>query len=293
MQNFSDRLARIPELTARWRSGGLSDAAYAALYFFIWQIGMHGPRFASRKVKSDPRPDASSWLADFDRSAGSELERVLVDRIERYHFFGLIPNASVALSAWLRGEWPLLLTERIPPPGEVLEMQATGRRPVTVVADYPRLLRPVLKKPNGFAFFVHDLEHAFKFFHDPNVHDGQRKFFGLLRETVRQGLFSPYLGDKVFAEKFDYLISDMNTHVIHSLRFLGAILIECILRREGKAPHETLSSAAGDELAELLQTLSRCWAFSPAAEKAMLRLIDGGFGEADAALIERAVSRAS
>lgn len=293
MQNFSDRLIRIPELTARWRSGGLSDAAYAALYFFTWQIALHGPRFASRKVKSDPRPDASSWLADFDRSAGKELERVLVDRIERYHFFGLIPNVSVALSAWLRDEWPLLLTERIPTPEEVLEMQAAGRRPVTVVADYPRLLRPVLKKANGFAFFVHDLEHAFKFFHDRNIHEGQRKFFGLILEAVRQGLFRPYLGDPVFREKFDYLISDMNTHVIHSLRFLGAILIECILRREGKARHETLSSAAGDELAELLQTLSRCWAFSPAAEEAVLRLVDGGFGEVDAALIERAVLRAS
>lgn len=292
MQNFSDRLIRIPELTARWRSGGLSDAAYAALYFFIWQIGMHGPRFASRKVKSDPRPDASSWLADFDRSAGKELEQVLVDRIERYHFFGLIPNVSVALSGWLRGEWPLLLTERIPTPEEVLEMQAAGRRPVTVVADYPRLLRPVLKKANGFAFFVHDLEHAFKFFHDRNIHEGQRKLFGLILEAVRQGLFRPYLGDPVFREKFDYLISDMNTHVIHSLRFLGAILIECILRREGKAPHETLSSAAGDELAELLQTLSRCWAFSPAAERALLHVVDGGFGEADAVLFEQAVSRA-
>lgn len=293
MQNFSDRLARIPELTARWRSGGLSDAAYAALYFFTWQIGIHGPRFASRKVKSDPRPDASSWLADFDRSVGNELERMLVDRIERYHFFGLIPNVSVALSAWLRGEWPLLLTERIPTPEEVLEMQVAGRRPITVVADYPRLLRPVLKKANGFAFFVHDLEHAFKFFHDRNIHEGQRKFFGLILEAFRQGLFLPYLGDSVFREKFDYLISDMNTHVVHSFRFLSAILIECLLRREGKATHETLSSAAGDELAELWRTLTRCWAFSPAAEKSVLRLVDGGFGEADAALIERAVLQTS
>ncbi len=292
MQNFSDRLVRIPELTARWRSGSLSDAAYAALYFFTWQIGMHGPRFASRKVRSDPRPDASSWLADFDRSAGKELERVLVDRIERYHFFGLIPNVSVALSAWLRGEWPLLLTERIPTPQEVLEMQAAGRRPVTVVAGYPRLLRPVLKKANGFAFFVHDLEHAFKFFYDRNIHEGQRKFFGLILEAVRQGLFRSYLGDPVFREKFDYLISDMNTHVIHSLRFLGAILIECSLRREGKAPHETLSSAAGDELAGLLRALSHCWKFPLAAERALLHLVDGRFGEVDAVLLEQAVSRA-
>jgi hypothetical protein len=291
VQNFSDRLIRIPELTARWRCGDLSDAAYAALYFLNWQIATHGQRFASRKAKRDPRPDASIWLADFDRLVGKELERLLIDRVERYHFLGIIPNVLVALSAWLRGEWRLSLTERIPSPEEVLVMQAEGRRPVTVTTDYPRLLRPVLKKPNGFAFFVHDLEHGFKFFHDRKLHEGQRKFFGLILQTVRQGLFSPYLGDQVFAEKFDYLISDMNTHVVHSLRYLGAILIECVLRREGKAPHETLSHTAEDEIAALLHALSSCWAFSAPAEKALLRLIDGGFGEADAVLIEQAVLR--
>ena len=291
MQNFSDRLARIPELALRWRSGALSDAAYAALYFLIWQIAMHGQRFASRKSKHDPRPDASKWLADLDRSTGRELELLLIDRIERYHFLGVIPNVSVTLSAWLRGAWPLLLTERIPTPEEVLHMQVEGRRPVTIVADYPRLLRPVLKKPNGFAFFVHDLEHAFKFFHDRHLHEGQRKFFELILRAVRQGLFSPYLSDVVFAEKFDYLISDMNTHVIHSLRFLGAILIECVLRREEKAPHETLSQTAEDEIAALLHALSSCWAFPAPAERALLRLVDGGFGEADAVLIEQAVLR--
>lgn len=293
MQNFSDLLPRIPGLAARWRTRDLSDAAYAALYFLNWQIAMHGRRFASRKSKNDPRPEASIWLADFERSAGEALESLLIDRIERYHFLGVIPNASAALSAWLRGEWPLLLTERIPTPEEVLHMQAGGRRPVTVVADYPLLLRPVLKKPNGFAFFVHDLEHAYKFFHDRNLHEGQRKFFGLILQAVRRGLFSPYLGDKVFAEKFDYLVSDMNTHVIHSLRFLGAILIECVLRREKKAPHETLSSAAENELEGLLHDLSHCWQFPPDAGKALLRLIDGGFGVADAALIEQAVLSAS
>ncbi|MGX2041797.1 hypothetical protein ACWJKU_16955 [Methylocaldum sp. MU1018] len=288
--NSSDRLARIPELAARWRSRDLSDAAYAALYFLNWQIAAHGRRFASRKSKNDPRPDASAWLAEFDRSAGKELERRLIDRVERYHFLGIIPNVSVALSAWLRGAWPLVLTERIPAPDDVLHMQAAGRRPVTVVADYPRLLRPVLKKPNGFAFFVHDLEHAFKFFHDRDLHEGQRKFFRLILQAVRQNFFSLYLGDKVFAEKFDYLVSDMNTHVIHSLRFLGAILVECVLRREGKAPHETLSPAAEDELAGLLRALSRCWEFPSRAEKALLRLVDGGFGEEDAVLLEQAVS---
>ncbi|HYE36398.1 hypothetical protein [Methylocaldum sp.] len=284
-----NRLSKIPELAARWRSRDLSDAAYAALYFFIWQIATHGQRFASRKSKNDPRPNASSWVADFDRSVGRELELLLIDRVERYHFLGVIPNVSVALSAWLRGEWPLLLIERIPTPEEVLLMQAAGRRPITVVADYPRLLRPVLKKPNGFAFFVHDLEHAFKFFHDWDLHEGQRKFFGLILQAVRQDLFDPYLGDEVFAEKFDYLISDMNTHVIHSLRFLGAILIECFLRREEKTPRETLSRAAEDEIAALLHALSSCWEFPPAAEKALLRLVNGAFGESDAALIEETV----
>jgi hypothetical protein len=48
----------------------------------------------------------------------------------------------------------------------------------------------------------------------------------------------------------------MNTHVMHSLQFLRAILIEHHLRRERKAAGDVLSANARAEIAAILRSLS-------------------------------------
>lgn len=281
---------RLSVLAARHRGGDLDDATYAAAYFLAWQIALHGRRCASRQSKTDPRPDPDAWLAALDGADGAALAATLMRGCERYRFLGVIPNVPAALLAWLRGDWPLTLAGRIPSSEEVLAMQAAGTRPVTVVADYARARKPVLTKANGFAFLVHDLEHAWKFFHDPRSHRAQRRFFGLLRESVGRGVFEPYRADPLFAERFAYLMSDMNTHVVHSLRFLAAVLIECLLRREGKTPREALSPGAEAELVALLRGLGEGWGFPADAGMALTRLIASGFDADDAARLEQAIA---
>lgn len=276
-------------LAARHQAGELSDACYAAAYFMTWQTALHGKRYASRTAKSDPRPDAGAWPALLETASSSALEAALLRAFERQHFLGIIPNVAAAFAAWLRAEWPLTLILRIPSPAEVLDMQVLGTRPVTVVADPARAAQPVLTKANGFAFLVHDMEHAYKFYHDPQMHRGQRRFFQLLRDTLRRGALDAYRPDPAFAERLDYVMSDMNTHVVHSLRFLGAVLIECLLRREGKGMREALSAEAEAELADVLRDLGESWRFPPGPQAALARLTRGGFSEADAALIESAV----
>jgi hypothetical protein len=154
----------------------------------------------------------------------------------------------------------------------------------------------VLTKASGFDFLVHDLEHAFKFCHDPIQYHAQRGFFSLLAQTVEADRFGPYLADTLFAEKFDYLISDMNTHPVHGLRFLHAVLIECLLRREGKAPGEPLSMTAREEITGFLQELAEQWRLSRDGIRAMIRLGQNRFNDAEArcleqALLERAASQ--
>jgi hypothetical protein len=291
--SFREDLAvRLPRLAARWQDGELDDAAYAAAYFLVWQMAVHGRRFASRSSKSDGRPDAAAWHRELDASSGEALRAALIGWFERYRFLGVIPNVPAAFLGWLREQWSLSLALCIPSPEEVLRMQAAGCRPVTVVAEYPRALRPVLSKADGFAFLVHDLEHAYKFFHDPRLHAGQRRFFRLLRGAVEAGLFQPYRADAVFSGQFDYLISDMNTHPVHSLRYLVAVLIECLLRREGKGMRELLSPGGEAELTGLIRNLGAGWEFPEPAVAALLRLLDGGFGPADAERIERAIFEA-
>ena len=233
----------------------IGHATYAALYFFHWQGATCGKSFASRKFKGDPRPDWIGWLGEIARTPAQRLPALLIRYLERHHFLGVSSTVAAALCAWLKGQWSLTLCERIPSPEEVLSMQAEGFRPVTILSDPSRMLRPVLHKPNAFAFLLHDLEHAYRFFHDPELHAGQRRFFIELRYTIGQGSFRQHRADPTFEKKLHYLMSDMNTHVMHSLQFLRAILIEYHLRREQKHRGDTLSEAARSEIAGLMSTL--------------------------------------
>jgi hypothetical protein len=245
-------LRALEQSTARWRAGVIGDAAYAGLYFLHWQAATHGRRFASRRSRTDPKPDASAWFQETRELKAKPLADYLSNYFRRYQFFGVISNVPHALAAWLQGDWPLTFCAYIPSPAEVLAMQVAGTRPVTVLSAWPRLLEPVLSKPNAFAFMVHDLEHAFKFFHDPAMHSQQRDFFQRLSTCIDEGQFDDYLNDPVFADKFDYLRSDMNTHAFHAGLYLRAILLEFHLRQAGERHPWELPPPVQNEVTALL-----------------------------------------
>ena len=246
-------LEGIVVLAQRWRRGEIGDACYAAQYFLHWQIALHGRRFASRRYKHDTRPDHIAWMADLERANGEEARTLLIRYFERYGFLGVIPNVCVALHAWLHDRWPLTLCEHIPNPGEMLKMQVRGTRAVTIFPEYPRMLQPVLNKPDAFAFMIHDLEHAYKFFHDRALHEAQKRFFSQVLTVIERGLLDDCLEDPVFLDKFNYLISDMNTHTMHGLQYLRAILIEHRLRDAGKQAWEGLSRQARGDVAAVMR----------------------------------------
>jgi hypothetical protein len=234
----------IARATARWRRGEIGAATFASLYFLFWQVARHGNGFAARKRKHGTRPNFAAWLHSIDAADRSALSERLHDGLENHQFRGVRASVPTTLCRWLRGRWPLVACEEIPSPVAVLRAQARGTRPVTIISAYPRMREPVLTKPDGFAFFLHDLEHAYKFFHAPALHAGQRAFFAALEAAFDRGIFVWYRTDPVFARKFDYLMSDMNTHPQHSRLYLRAILIESALSHEGKSPSGSLSRSS-------------------------------------------------
>jgi hypothetical protein len=257
LNNISpELLARLPVLASRWRAGECDAAVFAALYFLHWQIATHGQAFASRKHKNDPRPDADEWLVMLAASQGETRRARLLDWLERYQFRGVIGNVPVALVQWLRGAWPLILREDIPSPRDILRWQASGTRAVTVITAWPRAREPVLNKSDAFAFFRHDLEHAYKFYHSPALYTGQCAFFARLETAVDRGVFAPYFDDAEFVTRFHYLMSDMNTHPEHSRQYLRAILIEYYRRRERKALTEWLNAAAERAIEEVMRAVN-------------------------------------
>jgi hypothetical protein len=235
-------LAGIPGLAVRYRSGEFSAAEYAAIYVLVWQLACYGNCFALRRSRRDPKPDGAATLARFEELSSSERTVWLIDFLGRHDLRGVRRRVNVALIGWLKDEWRLSLCESVPGVREVLRMQILGTRPVTVIAGYPRLLEPVQEKSDAFSFVRHDLEHAWQFFRDPESHDAQRRFAQMLDRALEQGVFTPYVADPVFSEKLDYLAADMNTHVMHSLQYLRAILLDFHLRAEGKGPREQLSA---------------------------------------------------
>ena len=286
MPDCQDLLSHIPGLSQRWTAGSITAAEYAGLYFLYWQIALHGRAFAARRNRKDPKPDPENWLAVLSAGDGTHLTPLLLNSFESFQFKGVIPGVTRALAAWLRGNWPLTLFERIPDAREVLALQVRGTRPVTLLASYPRLLQPALGKANGLEFMVHDLEHACKFFGDETLHRLQRCFFDLLLRADAQGLLNPWPGDQMFADHVDYLVSDLNTHPVNGLRYLSASMVDGLLRQEGKDSRQILSAAGEAALRQQLAQLAGCWQFSSCAEAALLKLVSDSFTVAEARTLE-------
>jgi hypothetical protein len=123
----------------------------------------------------------------------------------------LSQRAQMALSKWIDGEWPIILSLKIPSPREMLEVQAQGKRYVSWLPD---VSGPILGKEDNWEFMLHDLMHAERFFYSPELYQAQVGFFRWLQN---QSL-------NLSGEDWDYLRSDMNTHPLHALQFLKHLL---------------------------------------------------------------------
>jgi hypothetical protein len=75
-------------------------------------------------------------------------------------------------------------------------------------------------------FLLHDLEHAHKYFGDPLLERGQRRFFQMLRDRLKT--WPPF--DSQFQDDLDYVRADMNSHPLHMLKYLKAIWLNAFLR---------------------------------------------------------------
>ena len=256
--------AAIAELATRRQLGDIGDAQFAGLYFLHWQIALYGRAFASRCSKRGERPDAASWLVAVKSVTGAALSNRLLEFLDGFQFRGARPAVPAALREWLTGRWALDLRDDVPSPLEILRAQARGRRMVTAITQFPRMLEPVLGKSNAFAFFLHDLEHAHRYFDPPALFRSQLALFQALEAAIDGGKFEPYTADPLFAPKFQYLISDMNTHPQHAYQYLRAILIEHHLRRSGQTPAASLDPSTRHAIEGIMRAVATPEALSAA-----------------------------
>jgi hypothetical protein len=121
---------------------------------------------------------------------------------------------------WQKGDWKLVLTEKIPTVKQMLEMQLQQCRYVSMLFDFEFNH----EGRDLFSFFLHDLMHAHHFFNHPEKMKGELGFYYLMKQALKLELLNEALQDPVFHTEFEYLISDMNAYCIHQLKYLRGAL---------------------------------------------------------------------
>jgi hypothetical protein len=131
-----------------------------------------------------------------------------------------LPRAvSEALVAWAAGRRRVTVLTSLPTAPEVLAMQASGRRCVSLLADEDVPAGPIAGLPRregaygsgGLAFAVHDLCHLEKFF-APAHHHEQVGFFAALLEALADADWAALETrfDDVWRHDREHVLADMN-----------------------------------------------------------------------------------
>lgn len=174
--------------------------------------------------------DNAVWLESQSVAFNDRLRERLVGirdwraLIRNFQLKGVREDSRQGLLGWLDGAYALHLLDYPPTPEDMLIFQCRGERVVTLNrADSG----PIGRHAGPFEFLLHDLEHAHKFF-GCGTFQGQVRFFNLLREALEAGHFNVWRSQPRFRTDLEYLMSDMNSHPLHLLKYLKAIVLEAV-----------------------------------------------------------------
>lgn len=155
----------------------------------------------------------------------SEIGCDIYEFLNRIRFRGIPDTARQALLQWLDKKYPLHLFLYIPTVNEVFNMQKWGGRCVTFFMQSSDITQ-LHHERDVISFIVHDLIHANEFYANQIRAKQQIGFYQWLDEikdfTEIQELTSRSTG---FQERWDYLLSDMNSYCGHLLKTLHAAII--------------------------------------------------------------------
>lgn len=125
-------------------------------------------------------------------------------------------RAHKGYEIWCAQPHIIVLYESLPSAQELLDLQCEGQRVVSLVTD-PQQFTEEIHGRDPLSFLLHDLIHAYEFFADPQLMQAQIQFYRGLRHELQTNfdLQNRLVSDPIFAEKFEYLIADMNSHPAH------------------------------------------------------------------------------
>lgn len=137
---------------------------------------------------------------------------------------GIPDSAKNALTQWLNNQYPLTLFFRIPTVDEVFNLQKRGGRCVSFFLESKDMLQ-LYHGRDVISFIIHDLIHANEFYSNPERAQQQIGFYHWLDEIKSfpqlQNLLQSSEG---FKDRWEYLLSDMNSYCGHLLKTLHAAI---------------------------------------------------------------------
>ncbi len=189
-------------------------------------------------------PELAKSLIEFQRAPllKTKIESSpLIEFLRNYSWKGKTDRIRRSLIQWHLGQYPLVLSDHIPTPLELLQIQANGKRVITVFKKASDWQTTHLGK-SAWEFIVHDLIHADHFFENSEWREGQIAFYQFVLKNWNHEMIAQV---RIHcSDQFDYLISDMNSHPQHMHQTLAAL---CLLSWKNKLGLESKTRLPEDQ----------------------------------------------
>jgi hypothetical protein len=162
----------------------------------------------------------------------------------------------------------------------VLEMQANKQRCVSLI--FNKIDELIMNERDPLSFLLHDLVHAYKMFHNKCLLQSQVGFYRSILKLNQNANFKIWLdnlksNNKEFAENFDYLISDMNSHAKHLFFYFKTILINAIKAEFKIDSSREIDGMAFDEFNRIFENIMELFEMSESekiSSRSMLTNLD-------------------
>jgi hypothetical protein len=136
-----------------------------------------------------------------------------------------IPEAALSgLFHFFTDDYQLEVLSYEPNPTEVLDYQIQNKRILTFDNETTKWVHKKYGERDVLSFILHDLIHAEHFLGDSQKRQSQIGFYKFTKLILDNNLLHEFLFSAEFNKQFSYLISDMNSHLIHLLKTLRAII---------------------------------------------------------------------
>lgn len=257
----------------------LSPFAFTTYYILLF-LRIRHPKNWLQKNKTNSSPNyLKNNLIDLEKLSlfnFTDWEKEKLQHLDlstlflEYSLKGIPESVSRAMYNWSQDLYPIVVLDYIPTPRELLKLQCTGKRCLSVLTKPEDIQKLILNARDPLSFVLHDLMHADQFFYHREIKLAQIGFYKKIEHIIDEPELKAQLKvDKTLKKEFEYVASDMNAYVIH--------LLKCL--RSAFTKHQEKFSV------NLYQQMLNWWSLSPELRNAALKINTPDFTHEDEKLI--------